>query len=91
MRNTAVHITLLFAWAMLFHPLAHAFDGHDAHLSSPTAGQTCEFCHSNSVIEPAIALVVSIAVDFEVASEPLVSAPQGYKLRPCGRAPPSFC
>ena len=89
MRNTAVHIALLFAWVMLFHPLAHALDNHDAHLGSPTVGQTCEFCHSHSGIETPTTFVVSAAVDFEIAAELVALAPLGHELRPCGRAPPS--
>ena len=91
MRKATVYIALLFAWAVMFHPLAHAFDWHDSHLNGLTAGQVCEFCHSNAGIEVPVVVVAPTLADFEIAADSAVAAPQGHKLRPCGRAPPSPC
>lgn len=89
MRKATVYIAFLFAWAVMIHPLAHAFDRHDVHLGGLTTGQVCEFCHSNAGIEAPVVVVAPTQADFEVAAEPPVSARLGHKLRPCGRAPPS--
>ena len=87
-RRAAVHIALLFAWVVMFHPLAHALDIHDGHLSGLTIGQTCEFCHSNAGIETPLVLKVPVLAEYELVAEPFVAVPTVFKGRPRGRAPP---
>ncbi|MCA9777946.1 MAG: hypothetical protein KC800_14555, partial [Candidatus Eremiobacteraeota bacterium] len=87
-RRAAVHIALLFAWVVMFHPLAHAFDVHDSHLSGLTVGQACEFCHSNAGLETPLVLHAPTLADYEIVAEPVIATPAVFKNQPRGRAPP---
>jgi len=75
MRKAPVYIALLFAWVVMFHPFAHAFDSHDVHPGGLAAGQICDVCHSSAGLEMPVVVVAPTSADFEVAAEPLVSVP----------------